>query len=201
MDGNEFCKKIKTDERTSHIPVILLTARASSENKIEGLETGADDFISKPFNGEELMVRVKNLIEQRKRIRKMLEGKIQSSHSAIHIDFTDSGITSMDEQFLQKVIDILKEYHADPKFNITAFGQHIGLSVAHLNRKIKALTGQSTADFIQIYRLTRAAELINKKSGTITEIAYDVGFSSPSYFTKCFRNYFGKPPSDYAKNT
>ncbi|MCD4735776.1 MAG: response regulator, partial [Bacteroidales bacterium] len=177
MDGNEFCKKIKNDERTSHIPVILLTARASFENKMEGLEIGADDFITKPFDGEELQVRVKNLIEQRKRIRKLLEGKLQTSHSAIHIDFADSGITSMDEQFLQKVIDILKEHHRNPQFKIHDFGQHIGLSVAQLNRKIKALTGQSTADFIRTYRLNRAAELIKSKSATITEIAYDVGFS------------------------
>jgi len=201
MDGNEFCKKIKTDERTSHIPVILLTARASFENKMEGLEIGADDFITKPFDGEELQVRAKNLIEQRKRIRKLLEGKIQTSHSAIHIDFADSGITSMDEQFLQKVIEILKEHHADPKFNISAFSLHIGLSVAQLNRKIKALTGQSTADFIRTYRLTRAAELIKKKSATITEIAYDVGFSSPSYFSECFKKHFGKLPSEFNGNT
>ncbi len=201
MDGNEFCKKIKTDERTSHIPVILLTARASFENKMEGLEIGADDFITKPFDGEELQVRVKNLIEQRKRITKLLEGKIQTSHSAIHIDFADSGITSMDEQFLQKVIEILKEHHADPKFNISEFGMMIGLSVAQLNRKIRAMTGQSTADFIRTYRLTRAAELIKNKSATITEIAYDVGFSSPSYFSECFRLHFGKLPSEFNGNT
>jgi DNA-binding response OmpR family regulator len=201
MDGNEFCRKVKTDERTSHIPVILLTARASSESKIEGLETGADDFITKPFDGEELQVRVKNLIEQRKRIRKLLEGKIQTSHSAIHIDFADSGITSMDEKFIKKAIELLKEYHTDPQFNISEFGLNIGLSIAQLNRKIKALTGQSTGEFIRTFRLTRAAELIKKKSATITEIAYDVGFSSPSYFSECFKSYFGKLPSEYTKNT
>ncbi|MCD4697207.1 MAG: AraC family transcriptional regulator, partial [Bacteroidales bacterium] len=105
------------------------------------------------------------------------------------------------EQFLQKVIDILKEHHNNPQFNIHDFGQHIGLSVAQLNRKIKALTGQSTADFIRTYRLTRAAELIKKKSATITEIAYDVGFSSPSYFSECFKNHFGKLPSEFNGNT
>ena len=104
-------------------------------------------------------------------------------------------------QFLQKVIEILKENHTDPQFNISEFGMMIGLSVAQLNRKIRAMTGQSTADFIRTNRLTRAAELIKKKSATITEIAYDVGFSSPSYFSECFKNHFGKLPSEFNENT
>ncbi len=196
MDGNVFCRKVKTDERTSHIPVILLTARASKESRIEGLETGADDFITKPFDGDELQVRVKNLIQQRQRIRKLLEEKIQKSHSVIQIDFADSGITSMDEQFLQKVIEIVKEHHTDPEFNTKAFGRAIGLGRIQLNRKIKALTGQTTVSFIRTFRLNHAAELIKKKSATVAEIAYDVGFNSPSYFTECFRIYFGKLPSE-----
>jgi signal transduction histidine kinase/CheY-like chemotaxis protein len=200
MDGNEFCRKVKIDERTSHIPVILLTARASKESRIEGLETGADDFITKPFDGEELQVRVENLIKQRQRIRKLLERKIQNNQIGIQIDFEDSGITSMDEQFLQKVIEIVKEQYADPQFNTTAFGQAIGLGRIQLNRKIKALTGQTTVGFIRTYRLNRAAELIKKESATIAEIAYDVGFNNPSYFTECFRQYFGKLPSEFTGN-
>jgi YesN/AraC family two-component response regulator len=200
MDGNEFCRKVKMDERTSHIPVILLTARAAKESRIEGLETGADDFITKPFDGDELQVRVKNLIQQRQRIRKLLERKIQTSHSVIQIDFEDSGITSMDAQFLQKVIKIVKEHHADPQFNTKTFGQAIGLGRIQLNRKIKALTGQTTVSFIRTFRLNRAAELIKKKSATVAEIAYDVGFNSPSYFTECFREYFGKLPSEFNGN-
>ncbi len=100
MDGNEFCRKVKSDERTSHIPVVLLTAKASSESKIEGLETGADDYITKPFDGKELKVRVKNLVQQRKRIRELLERKIRASQSIVQIDFADSGITSKDEKFM-----------------------------------------------------------------------------------------------------
>jgi len=200
MDGNELCSKLKTNESTSHIPVILLTAKASSESKIEGLETGADDFITKPFDGKELQVRVKNLVEQRDKVRRLLESKIKKSHSVIQVDFADSGITSMDEQFMQKVFELLKEHHSNPEFSIHDFGQHIGLSVAQLNRKIKALTGQSSGEFIRTFRLTRAAELIKKKSGTITEIAYDVGFSSPSYFSECFKAHFGKMPSDFTEN-
>jgi len=200
MDGNELLRKVKSDQRTSHIPVILLTARAASEHKIEGLETGADDFITKPFDGTELQVRVKNLIEQRKRTRKILEEKIQNSKNAIHIDFEDSGITSMDEQFLKSVFENVKLHHADPQFNAKEIGEAIGLGAAQLNRKIKALTGQTSVEFIRIYRLTRAAELVGKKSAAIAEIAYDVGFSSPSYFTESFRLHFGKSPSEYAEN-
>jgi len=197
MDGNEFCRKVKEDERTSHIPLILLTARSSKESRIEGLETGADDFITKPFDGDELQIRVKNLIDQRKRLSTVLERKIQKSHTTTKLDFDDSGITSMDERFLQKVIEVVKERHADPEFNTTAFGQAIGLGRIQLNRKIKALTGQTTINFIRIFRLNRAAELIKKKSATVAEIAYDVGFSSPSYFTECFRLHFGKLPSEF----
>jgi signal transduction histidine kinase/DNA-binding response OmpR family regulator/predicted GH43/DUF377 family glycosyl hydrolase/Tfp pilus assembly protein PilF len=201
MDGNEFCRKIKSDMRTSHIPVILLTARASKESRIEGLETGADDFITKPFDGDELQVRVRNLLAQRKKVSEMLERKIRRTHSAFRIDFTDSGITSMDEQFLQKAIIILKEQHADPEFNAQKFSPAIGLSIAQLNRKIKALTGQTTGDFIRTFRLLRAAELMKKKSGTVAETAYDVGFSSPSYFTECFHEHFGVTPSEYSENS
>jgi len=200
MDGNEFCRKVKLDQRTSHIPVILLTARASSENKIEGLETGADDFITKPFEGMELQVRVKNLIEQRERIRKNLEEKFQNSKNAIHINFEDSGISSMDEQFLEKAFENVRLHHANAQFNVKEFAETIGLGVAQLNRKIKALTGKTSVEFIRNFRLTRAAELVNKKSAPIAEIAFDVGFSSPSYFTECFRLHFGKSPSEYAEN-
>ncbi len=198
MDGNEFCRKVKTDERTSHIPVILLTARASSENKIEGLETGADDYITKPFDGKELQVRVKNLIEQRNRLGKMMEKRIRESAGFAKLNFKDSGITSMDEQFLQKVIEIVNKHYTDPEFNGKVFSLTIGLSRVQLHRKIKALTGQTTGGFIRTFRLTRAAELIQKKSATVAEIAYDVGFNSPSYFSECFRLHFGKLPSEFA---
>ena len=164
---------------------------------MEGLETGADDFITKPFDGDELQVRVKNLIDQRKRLSSVLEKKIQKSHTTANLDFEDSGITSMDERFLQKVMQIVKECYSDPEFNTKAFGQAIGLGRIQLNRKIKALTGQTTVSFIRTFRLNRAAELIRKKSATVAEIAYDVGFNSPSYFTECFRLYFGKLPSEF----
>ena len=196
MNGIEFCKKIKAEERTSHIPVILLTARTSKESRIEGLETGADDFITKPFDGEELQVRVKNLIDQRKRISAILERKIQKSDAFKNLDFEDSGITSMDESFLEKVFKLLKEQYSDPEFNANTFAEFIGQSRVQLNRKIKALTRHTTGEFIRTYRMNVAAEMLRKKSGTVAEIAYDVGFSSPSYFTECFRKQFGMLPSE-----
>ncbi len=197
MDGYEFCRMVKTDERTSHIPVILLTARASKESRLEGLETGADDFLTKPFDGDELKVRVKNLIDQRQRLSARLERKIHNSLPTVKPDFDDSRITSMDEQFLQKVTKIVTENYADPEFNAKAFGNKVGLGRIHLNRKIKALTGKTTLSFIRTFRLVKADKLIKKKSATIAEIAYDVGFSTPSYFTECYKEYFGKLPSEY----
>jgi len=201
MDGNELCRRVKKDERTSHIPVILLTARASKESRIEGLETGVDDFITKPFDGDELQVRVKNLINQRKQIRVILERKISKSHTSKVLNFEDSGITSMDESFLQKVFKILREQHSDPQFNADKFARAIGLSRVQVNRKIKALTGYTTGELIRVYRLTRGAELIKNESATIAEIAYDVGFNSPSYFTECFRKQFGQSPSEFNGNS
>ena len=162
MDGFKLSKKLKAEELTSHIPVILLTARASKESRIEGLETGADDFITKPFDMDELLVRVKNLIKQRKRLSKVVENKIQRSPNSILIDFEDSGITSMDEQFLKKVILVLKDGYSDPEFNVEEFCRVIGLSRIQLHRKIKALTHQTTGEFIRTYRLNRAAEMLNK---------------------------------------
>jgi signal transduction histidine kinase/DNA-binding response OmpR family regulator len=201
MDGYELSKKLMNDERTSHIPIILLTALASKEKRIEGLETGADDFITKPFDMDELLIRIKNLIEQRKRLGMLLEKKIRKSPGSGFIDFEDSAITSMDQQFLLKVIAILKEQYSDPQFGAKEFCHQIGLSAAQLNRKLKALTGQTTGESILAFRLNKALEMIKKQSATIAEIAYDVGFNSPSYFTKCFRNYFGKPPTEFTQNT
>ena len=196
MDGYELCRKIKTDERTSHIPLILLTARSSGADKIEGLETGADDFVIKPFDGKELQVRVKNLIEQRKRLRNILAKRMQKSVLSAPEDMEANGITSMDEQFLQKLYKTVSLHYHDAGFNVEVCCGESGMSRTQLHRKIKALTGQTALEFIRTYRLNRAAELLKKKSATVAEIAYDVGFNSPSYFSECFRNQFGKLPSE-----
>lgn len=197
MDGNEFCKTIKKDERTSHIPIILLTAKASKESRIESLETGADDFITKPFDGDELKVRVNNLVEQRNKLRKLIENKLRQRKNTFDINLDDSNISSMDEKFLRNLISILGNQYTNSGLKVEDFTREVGLSRIQLHRKITALTGTTTSEFIRNFRLNRAADLIKQKSGSISEIAYDVGFNSPSYFTESFKKYFGVPPSDY----
>jgi DNA-binding response OmpR family regulator len=193
MDGFQFCEKIKTDERTSHIPVILLTARASGESKIEGLETGADDYLTKPFDAKELRVRVNNLIEQRRKLQERFRREIT-------VQPGDITVTSIDEKFLQRAINIVEEKISNSDFNIDQFCSEIGMSRPTLNRKLRALTGLSTNEFIRTLRLKRASQLLQQKSATIIEIAYEVGFNNPSYFAECFRKQFGKSPSEYASN-
>jgi len=190
MDGFELCKKLKTDERTSHIPVILLTAKASGQDKIEGLEIGADDYLMKPFDAEELKARIKNLIEQRRKLRERF-------HREIGIKPKDIATTSMDQQFLQKVINIVEKHISDPDLSIEDFSKEVGMSRIHLNRKLKALTDKTTSDFISTLRLKRAAILLQQKSTTVSEVAFDVGFNNLSYFARKFREQFGILPSEY----
>ncbi len=190
MDGYELCQKLKTDERTSHIPVILLTARAAEADKLSGLEIGADDYIIKPFSAQELKVRVKNLIEQRQRLRELFSRKLS-------VDPSQVTVTSMDRQFLQRAIALVEEHMTDPEFGVEFFAHHIGLSRMHLHRKLKALTGQSPSQFVLILRLKRAAQLLSQRAGTVTEIAYEVGFQNPSNFSARFRRQFGVSPSEY----
>lgn len=190
MDGFELCQKLKTDERTSHIPVILLTARASDESKLAGLETGADDYLIKPFDAKELQVRVKNLIEQRQRLRKRFSREIT-------LQPRDIAITSADEKFLQRVMEIIEQHLSEPNFDVQIFTKKVGLSRVQLHRKLKALTDQSTTEFIRSIRLKHAANLIKHDHGNIAEIAYAVGFNNLSYFTKCFKKQFGMLPSEY----
>ncbi|MFC2139920.1 response regulator [Bacteroidota bacterium] len=190
IDGIKFCNMIKSDERTSHIPVILLTAKASGDTKMKGLETGADDYITKPFNAKELLVRVRNLINQRRSLRERFKKEITLEPKEI-------AITSADEKFLQKIIDYIETNISDTKLSVESMGKDIGLSRVQLYRKLHALTDQSVSEFIRTYRLKRAAQLLEQKKGNISEIAYEVGFNEPSYFTKCFKNQFGKSPSEF----
>ncbi len=196
MDGYEFCRRLKADERTSHIPVILLTAKAAMEDKLEGLGLGADDFLTKPFDPAELMVRVKNLILQRRELREHFLREIQLSP----VTFPPESI-SMDEQFLHKAMKVVEEHIPEEGFTVEPFCDEMAMSRMQLHRKITALTGQTAGEFIRNLRLRRAAELIRNNAGTIAEIAYDTGFSSPSYFTECFRKYYGMSPKEYQRNS
>lgn len=194
MDGIELCKNIKTDERTSHIPVILLTAKSSIENKLEGLETGADDYLTKPFNISELRVRISNLIEQRRKLRDRFRREIL-------LEPKDIAVTSADEKFLHRVSDIIEKHMSDYNFTVDSFASEIGMSRMQLHRKMNAVTGQAASDFIRNFRLKRAAKLLKGKYGNIGEIAYDVGFNNPSYFSECFKKLFGVLPSEYVQDS
>lgn len=187
MDGFELCNKLKLDEKTSHIPVIMLTAKAASEDKIEGYETGADDYIMKPFDAAELKVRIKNLIA----IRKKLQEKFSADDFVIPKE-----LSSIDERFLNKVLKVINEHISEANFSIELLSKESAMSKEQIYKKLKALTGKSPSLFLRSIRLVRAKKMIKEYKGTISEISYLVGFSSPAYFTKCFKEEFGNSPSD-----
>jgi signal transduction histidine kinase/ligand-binding sensor domain-containing protein/DNA-binding response OmpR family regulator len=189
MSGYELCRKVKEDERTSHIPVILLTARADMRDKIDGLETGADDYLIKPFDAEELKVRIKNLIEQRQRLQKKYRGTIVLKPN-------DLNVTSADERFLKKAIMVVEQHLSEEKFDTEKMAQALALSRMQLHRKMKALTGRSPHEFLRTIRLHRAADLLKSRVGNISEVAYEVGFGNPAHFARLFREEFGHLPSE-----
>jgi signal transduction histidine kinase/DNA-binding response OmpR family regulator len=189
-DGIEVCRAIKNDERTSHIPVILLTAKTDLQDKLDGLNTGADDYIPKPFDVNELVIRTRNLIETRKKLREKFTGKIAIKPKEISVQ-------SVDDRFLQKVISIAEENIGNSQFSVEKFSMEAGMSVAQLYRKLNALTGYTPNDFIRHMRLQRAADLFQQKVGNVADVAYQVGFNNLSYFAKCFKEKFGMSPSQF----
>jgi len=196
-----LCGSLKTAERTSHIPVILLTARTSMESRIEGLETGADDFITKPFDPRELQVRVKNLIHQRAQFRETILKEFSKGESETILNISLSGLNEMDKQFIHKAICITEEHMSDSDFDIEKFSHKMALSHSQLHRKLKAIIDLPVTGFIRMVRLNKAAQLLKRKSSTISEIAYDVGFNTLPYFNRCFKEQFGKTPTEFAEQT
>ena len=192
IDGHQLCQKLKTDERTSHIPVILLTARAGEQAKIEGLETGADDYITKPFSPVELRARAQNLLELRQKLR-----ELYSSNLSLHPK--EVTVTSADERFLQRALEVLEANRSNPEFNTDAYAKEVGMSRSQFHRKLKALTDKSAGEFIRTYRLNYAQQLIEKDFGNMAQIAYECGFNNPSYFAESFKKQFGMLPSEMAK--
>ena len=188
MDGFELCNKLKIDEKTSHIPIIMLTAKATSKDKIEGYETGADDYIMKPFDAAELKVRIKNLIE----IRRKLQEKFSSDDYAVPKE-----LSSLDEEFIKKVLQVINEHISEEEFSIEEFEGEFTMSRAQIHRKLKALIGKSPSRFIRAVRLAKAKRMMAEREGNISEIAYSVGFGSPAYFSKCFKEEYGYSPSDF----
>ncbi|MEO0572593.1 MAG: ATP-binding protein [Bacteroidota bacterium] len=193
-DGVEVCQTLKADEKTSHIPIIMLTAKADRDTKLDGLKTGADDFLTKPFDNEELMVRVQNLIDQRDKLREKFEQTLRLAPSKIRVK-------SPEEAFIKKALEVVDNNLSNSAFTVEAFQQEIGMSRMQLHRKLKALTHFSASEFIRDIRLQRAVDLLADKSLTVSEVAYSCGFNSVSYFTQCFTQKFGASPSKHPAKT
>jgi len=193
MDGIELCRKIKSDIKTSHIPLVMLTAKANIESRIEGLDTGADAYIAKPFTTKLIEVQISNILESRKRLRRKFSQEFILQPS-------DIAITSLDADLLQRAIDTVEKHMSDTEFSVDAFIKEMGMSRSRMHRKLKALTEQSTSEFIRFIRLKRSLSLLEKSQMSIEETAYSVGFNSTAYFTKCFRQQFGKTPSEYLRS-
>jgi DNA-binding response OmpR family regulator len=195
MDGMELCRELKTNELTSHIPVILLTARGSGESKLEGLELGADDYLTKPMSGRELRLRVRNLIAR----QRQLQHRFRMQLAGLDGKPTPLSLPSADEKFLQRATEVAEKLLMEPEFGPERFAHELALSRAHLNRKLRGLLGQRTGDFLRTLRLKRAAELLHQKSGTVSEIAFQVGFNHLSYFARSFKAQYGQSPSEYGQ--
>ena len=189
MDGFEVCKILKEDERSSHIPIILLTAKASIESKIKGLTQGADAYLTKPFEKEELMIRLDKLMEVRKTLQK------KYSNTLIGVQHEEQTFISKEDTFIGKVEDIILLNMINEDFSINDLAQELFLSRSQVHRKIKALTGMSTSIYIRSVRLQKAKKLLSSKELSISEIAYQCGFKSPAYFSQVFKDSFGTPPS------
>jgi signal transduction histidine kinase/DNA-binding response OmpR family regulator/ligand-binding sensor domain-containing protein len=190
VDGCELCRVLKEEIKTSHIPIILLTARASEESMVRGLETGADDYIIKPFNTGILLTRIKNLID----LRRHLQLKIQRQ---MLLQPEEIEVSSMDKAFIKELQDLIEKNLADPEFNVETLLKKLYMGRTSLYHKIMALTGESPNQFIRSYRLKRAAQLLQDNFGNVTEVAFAVGFSNTAYFTKCFKNKFQQLPKAF----
>ncbi|HRI22136.1 MAG TPA: ATP-binding protein, partial [Panacibacter sp.] len=193
MDGVSMTNEIKHNEKTSHIPVIMLTAKAATESKIEGLKIGADDYLIKPFDGIELIVRIQNLIDQRRKLRELF------SQQVISIAPSKVAVQSQEHIFLDKVRTAIDENLDNELFGVVDLANAVNMSRSQLHRKLKALTGNGPNELIRNFRLERALELLQKNAGNITEVAFMTGFSSPAYFSKCFSERFGYAPNEVRK--
>lgn len=195
MDGMQLCKKLKTDIRTEHIPIIILTARSSSSDNIEGYLTGADDYISKPFNRDLLLVRIENLIESRFKLREHFRSRflIEPEHTSV---------ASNVEKFILKAITTVEKNISNPGYDVDQFSKDLGISQVQLYRKLRSIVGQSPAEFVRMVRLKRAAKILEEsleKDINVSEIYLSLGFSNHSHFSQLFKKHYGISPTDYAK--
>ncbi|MFN3850516.1 MAG: ATP-binding protein [Spirosomataceae bacterium] len=191
MDGFEFCKHMKTDEKTSHIPIIMLTAKANIESRIEGLELGADDYLIKPFHKEEIEVRVRNLIMIRENLKK------QFSKEIVNLNPEEIKVNSVEAKFLNKIKEVVEANIVNQQFDVEQFAAAMNMSAVQLRRKMKSLTNFTVVEYVRNYRLQKAANLLKQKTASVSEIAYQVGFESLPYFSRVFQEHYGVPPSEY----
>ena len=191
MDGLEFTEQLKTNTATSHIPVIMLTAKNLEEHRAEGYEHGADSYITKPFHSKVLLARIENLLRQRQLLKHLYQGSQEAEK-----EISESHLEDRDKQFLKQLQTIIQQNLSDSEFGVEDMGQQIGLSRVQLYRKVKAMTGSSVVDLLRKARLAKAKRLLETRSMSVSEVAYEVGFSAPSYFTKCFKEEYGMLPGD-----
>ena len=196
MDGNMLCQKIKQNTNINHIPVVLLTARSKPEDRMEGLEIGADAYLVKPFNIDLLRLTISNLINNRERLRGKFntEKQVEDKMDKIHLK-------SNDEILMEKIMRTINEHLADPTLNVEVLAANAGMSRVHMHRKLKELTNQSARDFIRGIRLKQAASLLKEKNLTISEVAYATGFSNLSHFSNTFKEFYGVSPTEYKEQS
>ena len=191
MDGLEFTEQLKTNTATSHIPVIMLTAKNLEEHRAEGYEHGADSYITKPFHSKVLLARIENLLKQRKLLKRLFQDSKEAEQ-----EIAESHLEDRDKQFLKQLHSIIQKNLSDSEFGVEDISKQIGLSRVQLYRKVKAMTGSSVVDLLRKARLAKAKRLLESHSMSVSEVAYDVGFSAPSYFTKCFKEEYGMLPGE-----
>jgi AraC-like DNA-binding protein len=193
MDGLTLCKTIKENIQTSHIPVILLTAKGEIENRIQGLEVGADSYIPKPFHPEHLFIRIEKLIEKMEATRKKFR-----NFGEMELNQLSPGIGERDDQFFSKIVHCIEIHLAEPEFNADVIADEVNMSKASLYKKVKTITGLTPHGLIKQFRLKKAADLLRNSDKSVSEVIYETGFNSRSYFYKSFNDTYHCHPKDYA---
>ncbi len=194
MNGFELCRTIKSQLPFSHIPVILLTALTDERQRIFGITGGADDYIQKPFHTDYVKIKIIHLLQERRKLRERLLEKLRDNKLLLS---EPEKVESIDDTFLRKFAEQIEAVYADPEYNVEKLSETLGLSRGHLHRKIKELTGTAPVEFLRTYRLNKATQLLRQNAYTVSEVAYRTGFSSPAYFSKCFKAVYGVTPTEY----
>jgi YesN/AraC family two-component response regulator len=193
IDGFEVTRRLKEDFLTSHIPIVLLTAHSSEEHRLEGIQAGADAYITKPFSIKYLVARIVKLIEQRERLQRKFAQ--EPGTPVLPISVTDK-----DKEFIDKIHDLIERNMGDVDFSVDAFAQTAGMGRTNFYKKVKGITGHSPNEYLRIVRMKKAAELLATSNLNVSEVSYKVGINDPFYFSKCFKAQFGKSPSRFQKD-